>query len=290
MGITLLELEFLLARRAAGLELGSVCQLGRQDMFVRPRRLQRVFARYGTPITAAQAEQLSRGGGGYAEDLLTALGATAVEAADASAFEGAGLVVDLNDPLPPELHERFDTVIDGGTLEHVFSFPTALANAMQLVRIGGTLIVMTPAGGELGHGFYQFSPELLYRCLSPEHGYEVQALWLGERLTPPAHARWWDVADPATIGKRGTFRGRGSQYLYVQARRTGPFPGWAPPQQSDYSTAWEAGRIYSRGRFRIRDRLQFAGLTGPLTVDRTAFRRIRPARDARAAGGPALSA
>ncbi|MEI2702606.1 MAG: hypothetical protein V9E83_09430 [Baekduia sp.] len=286
MGITLLELEFLLAQRAAGLELGSVCQLGRQDMFVRPRRLRKVFARYGSPITAAQAEQLSRGDDGYAGNLLRALGATGVDAADASAFEGAGIVIDLNEPLPAEMHERFDTVIDGGTIEHVFSFPTAMANAMQLVREGGTYIAMTPANGELGHGFYQFSPELLYRCLAPEHGYEVEAMWLGERLARPGRSRWWDVADPAKIGKRGNFRGRGAQYLYVQARRTGPFPGWAPPQQSDYSTAWQEGRIYSRGRFRLRERLQLAGLTGPLTVDRTAFGRIDPARASRAAGGP----
>lgn len=289
MGITLLELEFLIARRAAGLEFGSVCQLGRQDMFVRPHRLRRVFAKHGAAITAGQAEQLSRGGGGYAENLLRALGASDVQAVDASAFEGADLVLDLNQPLPADMHERFDTVIDGGTIEHVFSFPTALANAMQLVRQGGTYIAMTPAGGELGHGFYQFSPELLYRCLSPEHGYEVQAMWLGERLTRPGRTRWWDVADPAQIGKRGNFRGRGSQYLYVQARRTGPFPGWKPPQQSDYSAAWHDGKIYSRGRFRVRERLQLAGLTGPLTVDRTAFHRIHPARTAKAEGGLQLN-
>lgn len=289
MGITIRELEFLIGRRAAGLELGSMCQLGRQDMFVRPHRLQKVFAKYGTPLTSEQANQLSRGSGGYAENLWRALGATDIQSVDASEFEGADLVLDLNQPLPEDLHERFDTVVDGGTLEHVFAFPTALANAMQLVRQGGTYIAMTPADGEFGHGFYQFSAELLYRCLSPEHGYEVEAMWLGEKLPLPGQTRWWDVVDPATIGKRGNFRGRGPKYLYVQARRTGPFPGWAPPQQSDYTTAWQDGKIYSRGRLRIRERLQLAGLTGPLTVDRDAFRRIRPARDTKARGGVPLN-
>jgi SAM-dependent methyltransferase len=274
VGITILELEFLLARRAAGLELGSVCQLGRQDLFVRPRRLRSLFERHGRPLTAAEAGRLCASG--YADELLHELGATEVVAIDASDFEGAAIVADLNEPIPGELHERFDTVIDGGTLEHVFNFPIALANAIQLVKPGGHYLAMTPSGGELGHGLYQFSPELLYRCLSPEHGYEVEAMWLGERMTTPGRTRWWEVADPARIGKRGNFRGRGAQYSYVQARRTGPFPGWAPPQQSDYSTAWDDGKIYSRGRFRIRERLQMAGLTGPLTVDRDAFRRIRP--------------
>ena len=62
---------------------------------------------------------------------------------------------------------QFDVVYDGGTLEHVFNFPVALRNAMELLRPGGRLFTIhTCANNLCGHGFYQFSRELFYRTLS----------------------------------------------------------------------------------------------------------------------------
>ena len=55
-------------------------------------------------------------------------------------------------------------VVDGGTLEHVFDYPTALRNAMRMVRVGGHLILNAPVNNFPGHGFYQISPELFFRC------------------------------------------------------------------------------------------------------------------------------
>ena len=48
------------------------------------------------------------------------LGAAEVLALDCSAFEGAEVIHDLNQPLPEHLASRFDLVLDAGTLEHVF--------------------------------------------------------------------------------------------------------------------------------------------------------------------------
>jgi SAM-dependent methyltransferase len=276
MGIGPLELEFLLASRRAGVDFSRVLTLGRQDLFVRPRPLAATVRRFGGSADAAAAKRVREAAGGYADELLARLGAVEAHALDASAFEGANLVHDLNDPVPAAWHGRYDTVIDGGTLEHVFDFPGALASALQLVRPGGHYLAMTPSNGDLGHGFYQFSPELLFRALSPAHGYEVEAAWLGEELIVPGRTRWWEIADPDGLQRRGTFRGRGSQYLFVRARRTGDFSGWAPPHQSDYHSAWQRGSIRERGVLRFRERLRWAGVTGPLTVDRAAFRRIRP--------------
>jgi 2-polyprenyl-3-methyl-5-hydroxy-6-metoxy-1,4-benzoquinol methylase len=67
-----------------------------------------------------------------------------VEAVDNSGYEGAALVHDLNRPIPKGWEERYDTIVDGGTLEHVFNFPQALANCMRMVRTGGRLFLFTP--------------------------------------------------------------------------------------------------------------------------------------------------
>ena len=61
---------------------------------------------------------------------------------DASPYEGATIVHDLNTPVDTSLHERFDVVIDGGDLEHVFNIPVALANLMSMLTVGGTMLLV----------------------------------------------------------------------------------------------------------------------------------------------------
>src|SRR5688500_15249018 len=57
----------------------------------------------------------------YADAFLAELGAASVVSVDASAYEGATYIHDLNEPLPDELKRRFTAVIDAGSLEHVFN-------------------------------------------------------------------------------------------------------------------------------------------------------------------------
>ena len=58
---------------------------------------------------------------------------------------------------------QFNLAIDGGALEHVFNFPVAVANLMRLVKVEGAVYTQNPCNGLAGHGFCQFSPELMYR-------------------------------------------------------------------------------------------------------------------------------
>ena len=108
------------------------------------------------------------------ETLFQSLGASSVDSMDNSDFEGARLVHDLNQPIPADWKGRYDAVIDGGTLEHVFNFPVALRNVMEMVQPGGRLFIHNCANNLCGHGFYQFSPELFFRVLSPANGFQMQ--------------------------------------------------------------------------------------------------------------------
>jgi hypothetical protein len=76
--------------------------------------------------------------GRFAEPLFERLGAEEIQSMDASPFEGASDVHDLNEPIPASLKQNFSTVVDLGTLEHVFNFPQAIANAMETVELGVT--------------------------------------------------------------------------------------------------------------------------------------------------------
>ena len=77
---------------------------------------------------------------------------------DASDYEGCSIVHDLNNPLPEHLVGRYSLVLDSGTLEHVFDFPTALRNSLAAVRTGGHFVTIAPGNNQFGHGFYQFGP------------------------------------------------------------------------------------------------------------------------------------
>jgi hypothetical protein len=187
-----------------------------------------------------------------ADPFLSALGARELLATDASAYEGAQIVHDLNEPVPEDLHGRFTLVFDGGSLEHIFNVPVAIANYMELVQVGGHLIITTPGNNYFGHGMYQFSPEFFFRVLSPENGFRVQRLvamedyvtfrrLLGRMIPHESAGAWYEVTDPAVLGDRVLLNKSRPVLLALQAQRT--HRGHVlrnPVYQSDYASAWSA--------------------------------------------------
>ena len=236
MGLDINAAQFLLAARQEGGELGEVLTIGRQDLNVYPAKLRQVLGRHGFPTDAFLPGAKDTG---YAEPMFKALGAKKVSSLDASDFEGADFVHDLNQPLPEHLRERFDLVCDGGTLEHVFNFPVALRNCMEMLRPGGRFIMHTGANNWCGHGFYQFSPELFFRVFSPENGFELERM-VAHRVGP--YGRWYEVSDPNVIRSRVEVLSFTPLQLLVRARRTKVMPIFATaPQQSDYTPRWVDG-------------------------------------------------
>lgn len=203
MGITYNDAAFLLAARADGAKFGRVLTLGRLRLYLSAEQLATLAARFG--INGGDSSALLATG--YAEPFFERwLGTEQVVALDCSGHEGSGFRHDLNQPVGPEHDETFDAVIDGGTLEHVFNFPVALASCMRMTRKGGSLFLFTMANNHLGHGFYQFSPELIYSALHPEQGFAVRQLILAEHPFPgrelgPGESLY-EVVNPATLGRR----------------------------------------------------------------------------------------
>src|SRR5690349_25140819 len=89
----------------------------------------------------------------------------------------------------------------------------ALRNCMEAVSQGGRLMVLTIANGHLGHGFYQFSPELFYRALAPPNGFEI------ERLLIRHAGSWYEASDPAATGRRLEAATSRPASIFVSARR-----------------------------------------------------------------------
>lgn len=246
MGIDAHGSRFLLYARSLGVDFARTLTIGRQGLHLRPAELRSNLARFGLPATRARAESILSRDGGYAGELLRLLGAEQVHSLDASDYEGATHLHDLNRQPPDPLAAAYTVVLDGGSLEHVFNFPRALKSCMEMVAVGGHFLAITPANNFMGHGFYQFSPELFLSVFVEANGYRLEQLIAFEDRPG---APWYRIHRPASPSKRIMSRHSRPVYLLVLARRTEavePLASW--PQQTDYVATWEAdGRPASGG-------------------------------------------
>jgi hypothetical protein len=246
MGILYHQARLLCEARAAGMSFARTLTVARLSVYLHPAEVRAIRRLYqqtsGDPANGLLADYRF---GEYSDHFLRdLLDIATLDVLDHSAYEGAALLHDLNQPVPQEWWGRYDAVIDGGSLEHVFNFPVAVANLMRLTRIGGGVFLMVPANNLCGHGFYQFSPELMYRVFAPANGFVLKKIVLlkacfpGVELTPIRRA--YEVADPAAVRRRVGLVSRHPVVMMVEAHKVADATPFAvAPQQSDYVAAWE---------------------------------------------------
>jgi SAM-dependent methyltransferase len=171
----------------------------------------------------------------FADDLLARLsGAAVIKSLDFSDYEGADIVADLNVPLPSELSNKFDVVIDGGTTEHVYNVAIALENCSRLCKPGGQIIHILPADNFNGHGFWQFSAELFFSLYSSVNGYEdteVVFVCLNQR-------KYWYRVNKPRLGRRVHLRSSSPVHVMVKTRKMTSVERLTV-MQSDYVAKWE---------------------------------------------------
>jgi hypothetical protein len=229
-------------RACEGLERPfSVATIGRLQQFLLPKQVDRLCTEFGLDRSARWTHEPF---GTYGEGLLNATGAARVVSVDASDYEGADIVHDMNLPVASPLVQGFDVVVDGGTLEHVFSPSVALANMMRMASVGGSLIIWTPANNLCGHGFFQFSPEFFFSSLSPDRGFTLRQVLLVECVFPSVSLveprRAFTVSSPQDVRGRVEVLSKRPLMLLVHAVKTSHLeePFARLPQQSDYVAAW----------------------------------------------------
>lgn len=234
------EVAFLATASQQGVDFDRTLMIGRQQSFGSARQLGGALREAGMHVDPGDVTEMVEQR--YAEPVFHSLGGRVVDSLDASEYEGATLVHDLNRPVPAELRAKYSVVIDSGSLEHVFNFPVGLAGCLESVALGGHYLAITPMNSWAGHGFYQFSPELYFRVLSEQNGFTVRCM-LARTQSLGRLGRWYRVADPATVGRRIHWFGLGRALLYIVARRTELRDVLDEyPQQSDYTPMWEANQ------------------------------------------------
>ena len=196
--------------------VGPVLTLGVQDVSFQAHELDRALDRCERLPSAATKLMTAR-------ELFEDFGLAPVVALDISDHEGAEIIFDLNEPdPPPETRQRFGLIVNGGTLEHVFHVPNALANLNCMLRPGGAILHILPCNNWVDHGFYQFSPTLMfdyYRAL------QFDMLELAMMIFNPRRndGHLWEIrAVPSGILGSGASSGLDDRtYLHVVLVRRG---------------------------------------------------------------------
>lgn len=237
MGLERTGATLICAAKKIGAEFEHCATIGRQTFGVPKPLLRRMSSVLDLPHMNVDA--LSREE--YSEPFFYALGSQEVNSIDFSDYEGASHIHDMNRPIPEYLSERYSFIFDGGSLEHIFNLPQAFKNCMEMLKIGGYFVQVTMANNALGHGFWQLSPEVMYRMFAPENGFRTVAVMLQE-VTNEISGRgsWFLALDPQHVGWRGNVQNKHLTYIGTIAQRISNRPIFAePPQQSDYQAKWQ---------------------------------------------------
>lgn len=237
MGITNHCAKFILHCLKEGVSYTDTIMLGRQVVYATPAVIERLTNGQGGFKKTASG---NLGRIKYAESFFQLLGARRVDSLDCSEYEKATIIHDLNRPIGDHLKKKYSVVFDGGTLEHVFNFPMAIQNCMDLLRVGGHFISITPANNQMGHGFYQFSPELFYSVFSPQSGFKIKRMLIRMDLPGKNDPEVYEVVDPHLVKSRVSLINALPTSLMILAEKISDIAqAEVNVFQSDYEQIWQ---------------------------------------------------
>lgn len=237
VGLDTNGVKFLLYCNHVGVDFSRTAMIGRQNLHLNKQELLRLMLSFNHQLTDSQMESILSSGSGFAEPFLARLGGKTIHSFDKSDFENATDLHDMNLEIPEKYKGKYSMVLDAGSLEHVFNFPVAIKNCMEMVCLGGHFLSITPMNNFVGHGFYQFSPELFFSVFTQNNGFElVHLLAIEDR----PNAKWYSVKSPIQLKRRVTLCNSVQSYLLVMARKVADANIFrSQPQQSDYVAVWE---------------------------------------------------
>ncbi len=230
MGIEWRMIELLAETSKSHPFQGSVLQLGRQTVFSKRDFVNKALTKHSFKPIGEDEEQND-------VSLFKRLGFSVVESMDASDYEGATLIHDLNHPVDAALEEKFDVIFDGGTTEHVFDVRQSFENIVRMLKVGGVIIHAAPVNNYIDHGFYQFSP-MLFHDVYLANRFSILESYVGEHY-PESERPWrlWEYHHNHGTSLRFADT---TILIYFVARKEKSVFRLSTPQQSSYQRAWDS--------------------------------------------------
>jgi hypothetical protein len=243
MAITRPMAKLLLAEQGIRQFQGSVLQLGRQTVLFSEGELNSWSDQGQATLRTANGAGKQTGSKGSGsremsdEEFFRFLGFSDVSSCDVSTYENARLILDLNAPVPADLHDRFDLIYDGGTMEHIFNVPVVLANINAMLKTGGRVIHVSPTSNMVDHGFYCFSPTFFADYYKANH-YQLLTLNLFECASWTGHWKLYDCLAGGIDNRLGRVSTSKMSGVFCVAEKTVESRDQIFPSQGHFSRLW----------------------------------------------------
>ncbi len=229
MGLTFHEYKFL-EEVSKKKEFKNILCLGKQEMILTDEDMKKFNLIEKEYVNNRYIDYL----------LINKFKANSVKSIDNSSFEGADIIHDMNKPIE-NLNEKFDTVIDFGTSEHIFNVAQNLNNISKLCKINGIILHSLPANNNCGHGFWQFSPELFFSLYSENNGFFETEIFI---FNTHNKYEWWKV-EKQKLGERLEINSDSPLYILVKTVKKSEIQN-KNVQQSDYVERWNENSINNK--------------------------------------------
>ena len=226
MGLTFHEYKFL-EQVSKKKNFGNVLTLGKQEMILTNEDRKRLNLFEKDYVNDEYIDKL----------LVDKFKANSVKSVDNSSFEGADIIHDMNKPIE-NLNEKFDTIIDFGTSEHIFNVVENLSNISKFCKNNGIILHSLPANNNCGHGFWQFSPELFFSLYSENNGFSDTEIFV---FNTHNKYEWWKV-EKQKLGERLEISSDAPLYVLVKTIKKSETQN-KDVQQSDYIERWNENSI-----------------------------------------------
>ena len=226
MGLTFHEYKFL-EEVSKKKNFGNVLTLGKQEMILTNEDRKRLNLFEKDYVNDEYIDKL----------LVDKFKANSVKSIDNSSFEGADIIHDMNKPIK-NLNEKFDTIIDFGTSEHIFNVVENLSNISKFCKNNGIILHSLPANNNCGHGFWQFSPELFFSLYSENNGFSETEIFV---FNTHNKYEWWKV-EKQKLGERLEISSDAPLYVLVKTIKKSEIQN-KDVQQSDYIERWNENSI-----------------------------------------------
>ncbi len=226
MGLTFHEYKFL-EQVSKKKNFGNVLTLGKQEIILTNEDKKRLNLFEKDYVNDEYIDKL----------LVDKFKANSVKSVDNSSFEGADIIHDMNKPIE-NLNEKFDTIIDFGTSEHIFNVVENLSNISKFCKNNGIILHSLPANNNCGHGFWQFSPELFFSLYSENNGFSDTEIFV---FNTHNKYEWWKV-EKQKLGERLEISSDAPLYVLVKTIKKSETQN-KDVQQSDYIERWNENSI-----------------------------------------------
>lgn len=165
MGFGPLEFQILLAEHKYRPIAGDVLTLGKPGVALSPQDVAGILAGYDIPQLSTDLEidktnlHIPAGMNCVTDRaLFKSFSTCSVSAVDISDYEGAEIILDLCSEVPEEFHNRFDFIIDAGSLDNIFDPIRALMSMTRMLKPGGRMYIFA-WGNSHPTAYLKFSPD-----------------------------------------------------------------------------------------------------------------------------------